>query len=83
MRGTPLWATALRLTGLGWYVALCIVLGVWGGFQLDKFIGTLPLFMILGTVLGSVSAFWGMYKMVLPVLYGAKRRDMNSKRRNR
>ena len=74
---------ALRLTGLGWYVALCIVLGIWGGFLLDKKLGTLPLFFILGIILGSVTAFWGMYKMVLPVLYGAKRQDMNRKRRNR
>ncbi|SVC44429.1 uncharacterized protein METZ01_LOCUS297283, partial [marine metagenome] len=26
---------ALRLTGLGWYVALCIVFGVMGGLKLD------------------------------------------------
>ncbi len=83
MRGTPWWATALRLTGLGWYVAVCIVLGIVGGVLLDKQIGTLPLFTIVGVVLGSVAAFWGMYKMVLPVLYGAKRQDMNGKRRNR
>ena len=83
MRGTPWWAIALRLTGLGWYVAACIVLGIVGGVLLDKWIGTLPLFTIIGTVLGSVAAFWGMYKMVLPVLYGAKSQEMDRKRRNR
>ena len=63
---------ALRLTGLGWYVAICIVLGVIGGLGLDKVTGTTPLFTFLGTVLGSIVAFWGLYKMVRPVLYGMK-----------
>ena len=77
------WAVALRLTGLGWYIALCIVGGVLGGLGLDKLAGTLPLFTLLGTVLGSVVAFWGVYKMVLPVLYGARHQEMIKKRRER
>ena len=70
-----LWVVALRVTGLGWYVAACIVLGVVGGLGLDKLVGTTPLFTLLGTVLGTVLAFWGLYKLVQPVLYGAKRED--------
>ena len=69
--GAPWWVTALKLTGLGWYVAACIVIGVAGGVFLDKTLGTLPLLTICGTVLGSVAAFWGVYKMVLPILYGS------------
>ena len=72
---------ALRLTGLGWYVAFCIVIGVVGGIWLDRFAGTRLLFTLLGTVLGSVAAFWGVYKMILPVLYGAKHGDMTRKGR--
>ena len=71
MKGAPWWATALKLTGLGWYVAACIGIGVAGGVFLDKTLGTLPLLTIGGTVLGSVAAFWGVYKMVLPILYGS------------
>ena len=63
---------ALRLTGLGWYIAICIVIGVVGGLGLDKLLGTVPLFTLLGTVLGSVVAFWGLFKMVHPILYGMK-----------
>ena len=59
---------ALRLTGLGWYVAICIVFGVVGGLKLDDIAGTIPLFTSLGTLLGSVVAFWGLYKMVQPLL---------------
>ena len=65
-------ALALRLTGLGWYVAICIVVGVVGGLGLDKLVGTLPLFTLLGTGLGSIAAFWGLYKMIQPVLSGTK-----------
>ena len=69
------WVVALRLTGLGWYVATCIVVGVVGGVILDKLLGTLPLFTLLGTIVGSVAAFWGVYKMILPVLHGSSRRQ--------
>ena len=68
------WVVVLRLTGLGWYVALCIVIGVAGGLALDKLIGIQPLFTLLGTILGSIVAFWGLYKMVQPLMYGAQSR---------
>ncbi len=69
------WAIVLRLTGIGWYVATCIVLGVVGGLFLDKLAGTTPLFVLLGTVLGVVVAFWGSYKMVQPILNASKGPD--------
>ena len=77
------WVLGLRLTGLGWYVAACIVLGVLGGLGLDKLIGTTPLFTLLGTVLGTVAAFWGLYKLVQPVLNSVKRQDVPNKGRKR
>ena len=61
-------AVALRLTGLGWYVAACIVVGVLGGLGLDKLAGTAPLFTLLGLFVGTVAAFYGMYRMVRPLL---------------
>ena len=83
MKGPPWWAVVLRLTGLGWYVAACIVIGVVGGVFLDKLLGTVVLFTLLGIFLGSVLAFWGVYKMVLPALYGTKSQVMNRNRRKR
>lgn len=77
------WVLGLRLTGLGWYVAVCIVLGVVGGLGLDKLIGTKPLFILLGTLLGTIAAFWGLYKLVQPVLNSVKRQDVSSKGRKR
>ncbi len=59
---------ALRLLGLGWYIALSIILGVAGGLWLDGVMGTRPLFTLVGVILGSALAFYGVYKMVLPLL---------------
>ncbi len=77
------WSAALRLTGLGWFVAVSVVAGILGGYFLDKATGTTPLFTLIGTVLGSVVAFYGVYKMILPVLYGSKGQggDTQEKRR--
>ncbi len=72
-----LWVLAVRLTGLGWYVALCIVFGVVGGLALDGLLETKPLFMLLGILLGSVVAFWGLYKMVQPLLNTAASQGKN------
>jgi F0F1-type ATP synthase assembly protein I len=71
---------ALRFIGLGWYVAFCIVIGIMGGFWLDHVAGTLPLFVILGTLLGVAAAFYGIYKLVQPLLKEAepKREDNNT-----
>jgi F0F1-type ATP synthase assembly protein I len=77
----PWWVLALRLTGLGWYIAICVVVGVLGGLGLDKLLDTLPIFTLVGTVLGSIVAFWGVYKMVLPILYEVKGRELNRKGR--
>ena len=58
---------ALRLLGLGWFVALCIVIGAVGGIWLDKLSGLTPLFTLLGVLFGTVAAFYGLYKMVRPL----------------
>lgn len=59
---------ALRLTGLGWYVASCIVIGVVGGVALDKWLGIKPLFTLLGILFGTTAAFYGLFKMIQPLL---------------
>ena len=58
---------ALRLLGLGWYVAICIVVGAVGGVWLDKLSGLTPLFTLSGVLFGTVAAFYGLYKMVIPL----------------
>ncbi|MDP6100327.1 MAG: AtpZ/AtpI family protein [Dehalococcoidia bacterium] len=56
------------LIGVGWYVAISIILGVVVGMWLDKKFGTAPLLAIAGIILGSFMAFFGVYKMLLPGL---------------
>ena len=65
----PWWVIALKLTGLGWYVALCVVAGVLLGIWLDQSLAITPIATIVGTILGSVVAFWGLYRMIVPILY--------------
>ena len=59
---------ALRLLGLGWYVATCIVVSVVAGIFLDSHFNTKPIFTLLGVLLGTFAAFYGLYKMVSPLL---------------
>jgi F0F1-type ATP synthase assembly protein I len=43
--------------GMAMEIAIIMVIFVAGGFALDRWLGTLPVFMIVGTVLGSVGLF--------------------------
>ena len=62
------WVGALRLTGIGFYIAGCIILGVVLGVWLDDKLDVSPLFTLLGLVSGLFAAFLGTYRMLLSVL---------------
>ena len=64
----PTWALALRLMGVGWYVAASVVIGIVGGYLVDRWLGTTPVFIIVGVILGTTVAFYGLYKMVQPLM---------------
>lgn len=53
-----------QLLGLGWYVALCLVVGILGGLWLDRQLRLSPLFLLLGLALGLIVAFVGIFRMV-------------------
>ena len=57
-----------RLLGVGWYVAICIVGGVWGGVWLDEKLGTSPLFLLIGLMLGLVIAGAGVYRLLVALV---------------
>ena len=58
----------VRLIGIGWYFAVCIVIGVVGGVLLDQVAGTAPLLTLVGLLLGLGVAFYGGYRMLMDVL---------------
>ena len=63
--------TVLRLLGIGWYVALCILGGGCGGYYLDLWLHLKPIMTLLGLGFGIFIAVIGMYKMLLAVLNGS------------
>ena len=70
------WAAALRLVGVGFFIGGCILLGVFGGIWVDSRLNSAPAGAIVGLVLGLVIAFYGVYRMLLPLL-GNKRNKEN------
>ena len=64
----PTWALALRLMGVGWFVGASVVIGIVGGYLVDLWLGTTVVFTILGIVLGTTVAFYGLYQMVKPLM---------------
>jgi F0F1-type ATP synthase assembly protein I len=64
------WEAALRFIGVGWFIAISILLGVGGGLWLDNKFGTRPILVIVGLIFGLFVAFYGVYRMLLPLMRG-------------
>ena len=73
------WVAALRLVGVGWYIAICIGLGIGVGFWLDRVAGTGPLLTLVGLGFGLLLAFFGVYRMLLPALRQERDKDRGEK----
>lgn len=67
------WLEALSLTGIGFYIAGSIILGIVGGRWLDDKYNTSPLWLIVGLILGIVVAIYGTYSMFKPFLENNKK----------
>jgi hypothetical protein len=63
----------VRLLGIGWYFAFCIIAGIVGGVLLDRQVERDHVFTLLGLFLGLVLAFFGGYIMLIEEL-GLRRR---------
>lgn len=70
MSGRPWWASAAQFIGLGWYAAAAILLPTLGGAWLDGRLGTSPLFLLAGVLLGVALAFYGIHRMAAGFLSG-------------
>ena len=69
----------LSLMGMGFYIAIAIVLGIWGGHWLDVKFNTGPLLLIIGLFFGIAVAALGVYNMIKPFMEEAKKADNNKK----
>lgn len=69
------WATALRLVGVGWYVAACIVLGLVAGIWLDSVVHTRVVFTLIGLFSGLGLAAFGVYRALLPLLQDSRGKE--------
>jgi F0F1-type ATP synthase assembly protein I len=72
----------LSLMGMGFYIAIAIVLGIWGGHWLDGKFNTNPLWLIIGSILGVAVATLGVFNMLKPFIGSAKKAVDNSKKDN-
>ena len=59
------WIPALKLTGVGFFIGICIAGGAFAGWKLGS---QKPLFMIMGLLTGLVIAFIGVYQMIRPLI---------------
>ncbi len=64
----PAWSLALRLLGVGWFLAASVIIGIVAGLWLDKWLGTKILFTLLGVLVGTTVAFYGLHRMVKPLM---------------
>lgn len=65
------------MVGVGFFIGISIVLGVVVGLWLDSKLDTRPILVIAGLLLGIVVAFYGVYRMLLPLM-GNKREKGDS-----
>jgi ATP synthase protein I len=66
--GMNRWAAAFRLTGIGFFIAACILIGIFTGLWLDNKLGTRPWLMVGGLLAGLAVAFYGVYRMIRPLM---------------
>ncbi|MEX2080269.1 MAG: AtpZ/AtpI family protein [Dehalococcoidia bacterium] len=58
-------ASAAYLTGIGWFFATCIVLGVLAGRWADSATGLEPVFTLVGILIGLAAALAGGFRMLM------------------
>lgn len=68
---------AWRLIGIGWFVALSIIVFTLGGLWLDNKLNTKPWLTLTGATLGTFVAMYGVYRLVAPGLNGKNKTNQS------
>lgn len=63
-----IWEALGTLAGLGFTIAVPIAVFTIGGYYLDGYTHTKPLFVLLGLLLGLISGIYGAYRLLSRVL---------------
>jgi F0F1-type ATP synthase assembly protein I len=66
------WLPALKMTGIGFYVGVCIAGGAYLGWWLGH---RRPIFLIVGLVAGLIVAIYGVYRMIKPLMNNNNRKE--------
>ena len=56
--------SGLSLIGVGWYICISVLIGIFGGMWLDNRLNTGHLFLIIGLAFGLISAVYGVAKII-------------------
>ena len=56
------------ITYMGVSVVICVGMGIFVGWLLDRWLGTTPWFMLVFTILGIIAAIKSMYSMAKRVM---------------
>lgn len=56
----------MRYVGLGFEIAVPLLIGVWIGYRVDIWLDTKPWFLLLGSLLGMAAGFSSFFRVVLP-----------------
>ncbi len=59
-----IWEALGTLAGLGFTIAVPIAVFTIGGYYLDGYTHTKPLFVLLGLLLGLISGIYGAYRLL-------------------
>jgi len=63
---TPRPPSPYRMVGIGFELAAGVLIGVLGGGWVDRKLGTAPWGLLVGTLLGAASSFYGVVRQIRP-----------------
>lgn len=67
-------ASRTNLLGLGWQIASTLLIFTAGGYALDRWLDTLPWFLLIGAFLGMVGVFYQILRIAQELDEAEKRR---------